>query len=128
MVDASAYGLGVIFDETAYMKALEGASIQTTSSLKDIPNYYGGGGSGGGSKKDTKDLKKDLKDVEDRYHEINRQLERQQRILTELDKQISRTYGTGRLKLYQQQLAEIQKNIDLLTRKSAEANGYLKED
>lgn len=129
MVDASAYGLGTIFDETAYMKALEGASIQTTSSLKDIPNYYGGGGNGGGGgKKDAKDLKKDLKDIEDRYHEINRQLERQERVMSKLDKQIDRTYGVGRLKLFQQKQQEIAKTIDLLTQKSQEANGYLKED
>ena len=74
------------------------------------------------------DKLKDLKKFEDRYHDINKQLENQERLLSKIDTQSSRAFGGEKLDLYEQQLEEISDQIDLVNKKTVEANTYLAED
>nr|DAK07895.1 MAG TPA: hypothetical protein [Caudoviricetes sp.] len=69
----------------------------------------GKGGGGGGDKGKTYDKEelKDLDDVEDRYHNINRQIERQDDLLDDLDNKIERAWGSEALNAYQEKLQEL---------------------
>lgn len=90
----------------------------------------GGGGGGGGDKGKTYDKEelKDLDDVEDRYHNINRQIERQDDLLDDLDNKIERAWGSEALNAYQEKLQELQKQQELYNKKLDEARNYLKQD
>jgi hypothetical protein len=68
-----------------------------------------GKGGGGGDKGKTYDKEelKDLDDVEDRYHNINRQIERQDDLLDDLDNKIERAWGSEALNAYQEKLQEL---------------------
>ena len=83
-----------------------------------------GDGKGGGSSKSAKDESEAL----ERYHEINRTLEDQERLLSELETQAERTFGLDRLKLYEKELEEINKKAAYEQIKMAEAIGYLEDD
>jgi hypothetical protein len=78
----------------------------------------------GGSSKSAKDESEAL----ERYHEINRTLEDQERLLSELETQAERTFGLDRLKLYEKELEEINKKAAYEQMKMAEAAGYLEDD
>ena len=56
--------------------------------------------------------KKDLKEIEDAYHEITRQIEAQDRALKKLDTQMDRTWGSRKLAMYDDYQAELNKAID----------------
>lgn len=84
----------------------------------------GGGGGGGSSSKSAKDESEAL----ERYHEINRTLEDQEHLLSELETQAERTYGLDRLKLYEKELEEINKKAAYEQIKMAEAGTYLDKD
>lgn len=90
----------------------------------------GKGGGGGGDKGKTYDKEelKDLDDVEDRYHNINRQIERQDDLLDDLDNKIERAWGSEALNAYQEKLQELQKQQELYNKKLDEARKYLKQD
>lgn len=90
----------------------------------------GKGGGGGGDKGKTYDKEelKDLDDVEDRYHNINRQIERQDDLLDDLDNKIERAWGSEALNAYQEKLQELQKQQELYNKKLDEARNYLKQD
>lgn len=90
----------------------------------------GKGGGGGGDKGKTYDKEelKDLDDVEDRYHNINRQIERQDDLLDDLDNKIERAWGSEALNAYQEKLQELQKQQELYNKKLDEAKNYLKQD
>lgn len=68
-----------------------------------------------------------LEEIEDRYHEITREIERQERVLIKLEHQIDRTYGLDRLKLYEQEIKDLNKLQDDQRTKSARASRYLSE-
>lgn len=86
-----------------------------------------GSGSGDGKTYDKEELK-DLDDVEDRYHNINRQLERQDDLLDDLDNKIERSWGAEALNAYQEKLQALQKQQELYNKKLDEARNYLKQD
>lgn len=90
----------------------------------------GKGGGGGGDKGKTYDKEelKDLDDVEDRYHNINRQIERQDDLLDDLDNKIERAWGSEALNAYQEKLQELQKQQEFYNKKLDEARKYLKQD
>lgn len=102
----------------------------------DIPDEFydtrgtGGGGGGGGGDAQQYDLEepKALEDIEDRYHEINRQIERQADLLDDIDNATDRAYGTRRLAGYGQQIQELNGQLDNYNDKLAEAEGYLTSD
>ena len=106
------------------LQAVQALKLKGTKTI-DIPPYVGGGGGGGGS---SKDQSKDLEDTSNRYHEINRELERQDRILSEIQKRIDRTYGTDKLKAYQDEQDAITKKIEQQRQKYDEAARHLGED
>lgn len=79
----------------------------------------GGGGGGSSSKPQTKkhtDIKKDI------YHDINRQLELSNRKLNNISKNQDKAWGVGKLKLYNEELKETNKNMDLLKEKQKISN------
>ena len=101
----------------------------------DIPDEFydtqgtGSGGGGGGDAKEY-DLEepKVLEDIEDRYHEINRQIERQADLLDDINNATDRAYGARRLAGYEQQIEELNGQLDNYNEKLAEAENYLTSD
>lgn len=103
----------------------------------------GGGGGGGGkkggkkpksgstakptvvSKTKASDAKKQVKDKSDPYHDINIQLDKQQRKLKKLQNQQKKLTGQKRYKNLQKQNKELQKQYNLLDSKIAKANHQL---
>nr|DAG20629.1 MAG TPA: hypothetical protein [Caudoviricetes sp.] len=65
-----------------------------------------GKGKGSGSKGKTYDTedRKDPKEAEDRYHNINRALERQEDLLEDLENATDRAWGTEALDGYEKKL------------------------
>lgn len=101
----------------------------------DIPDEFydtrgtgGGGGGGGDAQQYDLEEPKALEDIEDRYHEINRQIERQADLLDDIDNATDRAYGTRRLAGYDQQIQELNGQLDNYNDKLAEAEGYLTSD
>lgn len=94
-------------------------------------NEIGGGGKGskGGGKSDNSKTpdRIDKKELE-HYTEVNKLLERQDDLLSELDTQISRTFGLKQIDEYEEKIKGINKQIDLLDRKTKEAKGWVKQD
>lgn len=88
----------------------------------------GGGGGGGDAKEYDLEEPKALEDIEDRYHEINRQIERQADLLDDIDNATDRAYGTRRLAGYEQQIEELNGQLDNYNEKLAEAEEYLTSD
>lgn len=90
----------------------------------------GGGGGGGGGDAQEYDLEepKTLEDIEDRYHEINRQIERQADLLDDIDNATDRAYGARKLAGYEQQIEELNGQLDNYNEKLAEAENHLISD
>lgn len=83
-------------------------------------------GSGGKSSGNLKEEEaKEFKEELERYHEITREIEYQERALKKLETQINRTYGLDRLKLYEKQIKELTKLAELQEQKAKEAAGYV---
>ena len=61
-----------------------------------------GGGGGGDAQEHDLEEPKALEDIEDRYHEINRQIERQADLLDDIDNATDRAYGARKLAGYEQ--------------------------
>ena len=111
-----------------------GGSIYDYLSPDENPYYEGkdldgaatpkGKGGGGSSSKTAEDKSKE----KERYHDINRQLEDQEQLLSEIEKQAERTYGLDRLKLYEKELEEINKQTAFEQIKMVQARTYLQSD
>lgn len=104
--------------------ALDNAQKNATSGSGSGKN---GSGSGSGSSKDpdVEDLKTE---AGERYHDINRQLEKQADLLDLIDENAERAYGTDRLAYYKQYQEELDDEIDLYNKKLEQAQGYLDSD
>lgn len=76
---------------------------------------------------DPEDLK-NLDEAEDRYHEINRQIERQNDLLDDVSNSIDRAYGVTKLKNYSKELAALEKQQENYQAKLKEANQYKADD
>lgn len=101
----------------------------------DIPDEFydtqgtgGGGGGGGDAQQYDLEEPKALEDIEDRYHEINRQIERQADLLDDIDNATDRAYGARKLAGYEQQIEELNGQLDNYNEKLAEAENYLTSD
>lgn len=79
------------------------------------------------TKKDTKDYKQ-LSEIKERYHDVNRELERQETLLDKLSKQTDNAYGVAKLQSYNRELKSINKQITIQNRKLAEAQKWQKKD
>ena len=97
------------------------------------PNRVGSNnirGSKGGSKGKTYDKEdlKTLQEVEDRYHEINREIQRQDDLLDDLSNTTDRAWGTDAIDGYENEIKALEKQQELYNQKLKEAQNYLVQD
>lgn len=76
---------------------------------------------------DKEDLKT-LQEVEDRYHEINREIQRQDDLLDDLSNTTDRAWGTEALDGYENEIKALEKQQELYNQKLKEAQNYLVQD
>ena len=108
--------------EDTYNKTLETVKNLLEDVTKQTTNKGTGSKSSGNLKEEeAKEFKEEL----ERYHEITREIEYQERALKKLETQINRTYGLDRLKLYEKQIKELTKLAELQEQKAKEAAGYV---
>lgn len=112
---------------------IEGMIAQIGASTVNLDNLFGnvssGKGSGGSKGKtyDKEDLKT-LQEVEDRYHEINREIQRQDDLLDDLSNATDRAWGTDALDGYENEIKALEKQQELYNQKLKEAQDYLVQD
>lgn len=97
------------------------------------PNRVGSNnirGSKGGSKGKTYDKEdlKTLQEVEDRYHEINREIQRQDDLLDDLSNTTDRAWGIDAIDGYENEIKALEKQQELYNQKLKEAQNYLVQD
>ena len=115
---------------------IEGMIAQIGASTTNLDNLFGNISSGKGSKGgsgskgktyDKEDLKT-LQEVEDRYHEINREIQRQDDLLDDLSNTTDRAWGTEALDGYENEIKALEKQQELYNQKLKEAQDYLVQD
>ena len=115
---------------------IEGMIAQIGASAVNLDNLFGNVSSGKGSKGsggskgktyDKEDLKT-LQEVEDRYHEINREIQRQDDLLDDLSNTTDRAWGTDALDGYKNEIKALEKQQELYNQKLKEAQDYLVQD
>lgn len=115
---------------------IEGMIAQIGASTTNLDNLFGNISSGKGSKGgsgskgktyDKEDLKT-LQEVEDRYHEINREIQRQDDLLDDLSNITDRAWGTEALDSYENEIKALEKQQELYNQKLKEAQNYLVQD
>ena len=115
---------------------IEGMIAQIGASTTNLDNLFGNISSGKGSKGgsgskgktyDKEDLKT-LQEVEDRYHEINREIQRQDDLLDDLSNTTDRVWGTDALDGYENEIKALEKQQELYNQKLKEAQNYLVQD
>ena len=115
---------------------IEGMIAQIGASTTNLDNLFGNISSGKGSKGgsgskgktyDKEDLKT-LQEVEDRYHEINREIQRQDDLLDDLSNTTDRAWGTEALDSYENEIKALEKQQELYNQKLKEAQNYLVQD
>lgn len=129
---SSGYGQGGIFDygpePTGGYNPSENLDQDRIETDNMRPDSGGGGGGGGDAQQYDLEEPKALEDIEDRYHEINRQIERQADLLDDIDNATDRAYGARKLAGYEQQIEELNGQLDNYNEKLAEAENYLTSD
>lgn len=94
----------------------------------------GGGGKSGGSTKEPDTLdpleesKEKEKDLEDRYHEITREIQDQESAIEDLNDAMDLAYGAKRLEKYDTKIKQLTKQADNYQQKLKEAEEYLGVD
>lgn len=115
---------------------IEGMIAQIGASTANLDNLFGNVSSGKGSKGgsgskgktyDKEDLKT-LQEVEDRYHEINREIQRQDDLLDDLSNTTDRAWGVDALDGYENEIKALEKQQELYNQKLKEAQDYLVQD
>lgn len=115
---------------------IEGMIAQIGASTVNLDNLFGNVSSGKGSKGsggskgktyDKEDLKT-LQEVEDCYHEINREIQRQDDLLDDLSNTTDRAWGTEALDGYENEIKALEKQQELYNQKLKEAQNYLVQD
>ncbi len=104
---------------------LDPSKVQTDN-IRDKNSKKSGSGSKGKTY-DKEDLKT-LKDVEDRYHNINRAIERQNDLLDDLSNSTERAWGADALKGYEDEIKAMEKQQELYSTKLTGAKRYLTQD
>ncbi len=126
--------LGALFADPEARSTIQEILNETLSTLQHLlespeeDKTKGSGGKPDYAKLDNADLEKHedlLEEIEDRYHEITREIERQNRILDQLETQAERTYGLDRLKLYEKELEELNGLYERQRAKQGRAERYL---
>lgn len=116
-----------------YNEAIAAAKIAQSKLLDSIDGAIEGvkGSSSGGDNEGTKydeEDEKTLKDIEDRYHEITREIENQNDLLDDIGNNIDRAYGANKLQAYQRELQELEKQQANYNKLLNEAETYLTKD
>lgn len=115
---------------------IEGMIAQIGVSTTNLDNLFSNISSGKGSKGgsgskgktyDKEDLKT-LQEVEDRYHEINREIQKQDDLLDDLSNTTDRAWGTEALDGYENEIKALEKQQELYNQKLKEAQNYLVQD
>lgn len=115
---------------------IEGMIAQIGASTTNLDNLFSNISSGKGSKGgsgskgktyDKEDLKT-LQEVEDRYHEINREIQKQDDLLDDLSNTTDRAWGTEALDGYENEIKALEKQQELYNQKLKEAQNYLVQD
>lgn len=115
---------------------IEGMIAQIGASTTNLDNLFGNissgkgskGGSGSKSRTYDKEDLKTLQEVEDRYHEINREIQRQDDLLDDLSNTTDRAWGTEALDGYKNEIKALEKQQELYNQKLKEAQNYLVQD
>lgn len=115
---------------------IEGMIAQIGASTTNLDNLFsnissGKGSKGGSGSKDKTYDKEDLKtlqEVEDRYHEINREIQKQDDLLDDLSNTTDRAWGTEALDGYENEIKALEKQQELYNQKLKEAQNYLVQD
>lgn len=115
---------------------IEGMIAQIGASTANLDNLFGdvssgkgsNGGSGSNGKTYDKEDLKTLEEVEDRYHEINREIQRQEDLLDDLSNATDRAWGTDALEGYENEIEALEKQQELYNQKLKEAQDYLVQD
>lgn len=114
---------------TSANKSSGGAfKFNQSSAASGAGSKSSGGGGGGGGGEPKKIDKKDPEDEKERYHHINKVLDRLSDQLDEVDKKKSRVYGKGYLDYLSQEIALTEKECDAYQRYIDEAKEYLALD
>lgn len=113
----------------AYNSAIGAMKVAQAKLFKSIDDAYQKAGKAdkSGSQARQQQLK-DLEKIFERYHEITREIEYQERVLKKLATEIERTYGTKRLDLYKKKLQELNKLADLQAQKYEAAAAFIAVD
>lgn len=69
--------------------------------------------------------KKDLEDIEERYHEITREIKRQSDLLDDINNATERAYGVNKIRSYKKEQEALNKQLENQKKKLAEAEWYL---
>lgn len=105
------------------------SKILAAKALQEVDNAWeGSSGPDKTSGSDSKATQEKFDEALERYHEITREIEYQQKVLDKLDKQIERTYGLKRLELYQKKIEELNKLADLQSQKATAALAFVAAD
>lgn len=115
---------------------IEGMIAQIGASTTNLDNLFGNvssekgskGGSGSKGKTYDKEDLKTLQEVEDRYHEINREIQRQDDLLDDLSNTTDRAWGTDAIDGYENEIKALEKQQELYNQKLKEAQNYLVQD
>ena len=105
---------------------IQGAKYNGKGVSTSTANKSSGGGGGGGKPKKLD--KKKPEDEKERYHHVNKTLDRLSNQLDEIDKKKSRVYGKGYLDYISQEIALTEKQCDTYQRYIDEAKEYLSLD
>lgn len=114
---------------TGWIASIDGA----TAAVGNLVNTVGRDPNGT-SKTDKKNKtydaedKKTLDEVLDRYHEITREIERQQDILDDISNEVDRAYGVNKIRAYKKELQNLEKQQANYQEKLNQANDWLKID
>lgn len=112
----------------AGIAALKSANLSLDKTQANLgKDDSGSGGDNEGTKYDEED-EKTLKDIEDRYHEITREIENQNDLLDDIGNNIDRAYGANKLQAYQRELQELEKQQANYNKLLNEAETYLTKD
>lgn len=91
-------------------------------------NAFDNASKGKGSKSSLSKKGEKPEDKEDRYHNINKELEYYERLLDKIDAKSDRVYGIDRLDKYDEKLKVLAEQTESLEKKKAEALQYLTDD
>ena len=110
----------------AGIAALKSADLSLDKTQRELGTETSGGDNEGTVY--DPEAEKTLEDIEDRYHEINREIEDQNSLLEDVGNNIERAYGNRRLQAYEKELQELNKQQENYNKKLAEAETYLDFD